>query len=683
MVSRKNKWILYLFILYFVTVLLRFVLALITAYYPTVGIDEFLYYSIGRSIATEGKLLFRGQSADYSFILYPLVLSPVYLFPEGTHFYRLLQLWNILLMSASVFPIFFLGKELLQSDKKAFIAAALSMLLPDFILGQLIFSEAILYPLFFTLMYCAYRYISKGDMRFILWVGFLGGLLYSTKPGAIVPAAVFLAILLFSSIIQKEKKRLLYVFASICLLLATSGFFIFLAKYAFKYEGTFFSVYESQLDGAIMHDPGTLFKTLAMYPAYFILACGIVGFLYPALLHARWSDEKRKFWWFVIASICIMIIGSVLVVERTNLTSNINLRYVDSYIPLMILFCFIPTKGVDSAKTKNAKQHNSYIIGLSVLLGYVVLCILLLGCKMGKSIKNVFPLLTLSILNDKFIPLTMQYLGNIIIVLFCIGAFAIFVHCFKKEKMQPTFLVIMTIGMLINGLCGYSVLQDNSHFNFSKDGLKVQELTENKPYIYLLSTEGITDIGIDVNTKNNNCVIFTNDFINCLQRNGGYYVPFVPDKKRGMAVVRETPDVDTLVVSYESMRNFQLSQYAASESPYDRNTVFVIHFTPGKRIVDSTLGNLINQKLPAGRPGILLLYNTDFLNKPITISMEIDSEASQEMTINSTHELYTVALTPGRAWYDVSFNSAEVAFNFLVQNAPIKVYAYKLSFPTP
>ena len=59
-------------------VIVRFLLALATSTYPVVGIDEFLYSSLGRSIATEGSLLYYGQPADYSYILYPLVLSPVY-----------------------------------------------------------------------------------------------------------------------------------------------------------------------------------------------------------------------------------------------------------------------------------------------------------------------------------------------------------------------------------------------------------------------------------------------------------------------------------------------------------------------------------------------------------------------------------------------------------------------------
>ena len=53
----KNKWLLCLLCVYAGAVLFRYVLALLTSSFPTVGIDEFLYYSLARSIATEGKLL--------------------------------------------------------------------------------------------------------------------------------------------------------------------------------------------------------------------------------------------------------------------------------------------------------------------------------------------------------------------------------------------------------------------------------------------------------------------------------------------------------------------------------------------------------------------------------------------------------------------------------------------------
>ena len=75
------KWVL---LIYFACVIVRSVMAFLTTAFPTVGIDEFLYSSLGRSIATEGSLLYRGQPAKYSYLIYPLMISPVYaLFGEG------------------------------------------------------------------------------------------------------------------------------------------------------------------------------------------------------------------------------------------------------------------------------------------------------------------------------------------------------------------------------------------------------------------------------------------------------------------------------------------------------------------------------------------------------------------------------------------------------------------------
>ena len=55
---KRGEWALYLLLTYAGIVLIRFLLALYTTSFPTVGIDEYLYYSLARSIATEGKLLF-------------------------------------------------------------------------------------------------------------------------------------------------------------------------------------------------------------------------------------------------------------------------------------------------------------------------------------------------------------------------------------------------------------------------------------------------------------------------------------------------------------------------------------------------------------------------------------------------------------------------------------------------
>ena len=104
---KSSQWKLALICIYVAAVAIRFVLAILTRRSISITIDEHLYTGIARSIAAGDGIMFRGQTADYSYFAFPLFLSPIYaLFPNGTDFFRILQLWSILLMQASVFPIY-------------------------------------------------------------------------------------------------------------------------------------------------------------------------------------------------------------------------------------------------------------------------------------------------------------------------------------------------------------------------------------------------------------------------------------------------------------------------------------------------------------------------------------------------------------------------------------------------
>ena len=140
-------------LIYATAVLIRYGLAIYTHVYTTVIIDEHLYYSIARSIANGEGLLFLGQPADYSSILYPLIISPIYLFPEGTNYFRLIQLWNILLMNLSIIPLYGLARDIIGNRKTAVVTAAICLLAPDMMLGGFVMSEAILFPLICAMMY--------------------------------------------------------------------------------------------------------------------------------------------------------------------------------------------------------------------------------------------------------------------------------------------------------------------------------------------------------------------------------------------------------------------------------------------------------------------------------------------------------------------------------------------------
>ena len=677
---RSTRWVLYLIVLFAVIVFTRFFLAYYTTSVPNVGMDEFLYYSIGRSIATEGRLLFRGQNADYANILYPLILSPIYrFFPDGSLYYRLIQLWNIILMSSSVFPLFFLSREMLQSNSRAFLITVFCMFLPDFILGEFIFSESLLYPLFFSLIYCVYLFLSRRNYKFLLWSGLLGGLLYSTKPGAVAPAAVIIFISFFETIRNKSFKQLIFPISSFLILFGTAVVFWFIARFLLGFDGSFFSVYEDQLINSTKNDLVVFLKRLVLYPYYFILTCGIIGFVFPLVSFRFWNAESQRLWVYILISIGITIIGAAWTIEQIRSGLNIILRYVAMYIPLILLFCYLSSKKLEiqSEKTKAMYPLRS----LYGILAYMALCTILLGCKASSAINDTHPFLSLSVLNDRILPLSHQVIGDVLILLLCSAVLLLFRKSLGTRMLSVASLSIMVCFMIVNGTIGYSLIRDVNYYpRLEQEGLAVRRMTNGKPYIYLMFKEGFDDRGIDVNSRMNNSIVYRYDLLNNIQNNHGIYVPFVPIKMRGMTSVHETPQVDTLVMNDNSYRFLKLSEFASSSSPYERNNIFVVHFTPGKRIFDSAV-NLYDEELGPNQIAILYLFDEKQYNKPVTIRLDIENNVEQSLTIkSSTFKTHQVDLSVGRFWYDIAFEHAEDSFNLYTETAPFHLYGYDLLY---
>ena len=673
----KSSWLIYLMVMYGAIVLVRFLLAMMTTSYPKVGIDEFLYYSLGRSIATEGKLLFRGQSADYAYLVYPLLLSPIYLlFGEGAPFYRLIQLWNIIMMSSSIFPLYFLGRQMFGNEKKAFIFAGISMLLPDFMLGNLIFSEVILYPLFFCLMYCVFRYFERDDHRYLLWAGILGGLLYSTKPGSVVPAAVFLLVAVIRLMIRKKPKELTWVAAGILIFIATAGTLFALGRYIFGYDGGLFSVYEIQLDEAREWDWSIFFKTLAVFPFYFILSCGIAGVLLPLISFGNWEAEKRIFVYYLFASIAVMMIGTAWAIEQRTSYNNIHLRYIAMYMPMMLLLCGYA--GQEPVKTATASDHKSKRIKSAILLGYMVLCCLIFGCKIMTQTADAHSQLSISFLNEQFLPASMEWIGNGVIILLCVTVFLFLYFRAEKREFKKICIWMMAACMMVNGTLSYAIERKGYRPELEQDGLSALALTEGEDYIYVLATEGILDLGADINTKRNSSVVYKFDFMNHLNEDKGFYIPFVPVRMRGMSSVKTIPDVDTLIVDGDSFPFFAWSENVRVEAANNHSLLYVVHFTPSQRLADSMMGNLSQHSLIPEKSGIILVYNDDYLEKPMKIQIEADSRIAQTMVFSSSKETHEIDIIPGKHWYEVAFDRGESMIHFQIQDDAVEISAYDL-----
>ncbi|MFL5972671.1 MAG: hypothetical protein ACJ750_09825 [Gaiellaceae bacterium] len=118
---------------------------------PLLLCDEFIYADIAKSFADEGRLLFRGEPLRLS-LLYPVLLAPAWLAERMATTYAVAKTINVALMTASVVPLYLLGRRLLTPGW-ALLPPVLTLLLPMTLLSSLLMTESAFMPAFLLAVY--------------------------------------------------------------------------------------------------------------------------------------------------------------------------------------------------------------------------------------------------------------------------------------------------------------------------------------------------------------------------------------------------------------------------------------------------------------------------------------------------------------------------------------------------
>jgi hypothetical protein len=109
--------------------------------------DEYLYSSLGRSLAEHGRPFVREQPADFPALLQPLLTAPAWLVGEVSVSYHLVQVLGALAMSLAAVPVYWLCRRLDLSARVALAIAALALVLPDLVYSSWVVAEPFAYPL--------------------------------------------------------------------------------------------------------------------------------------------------------------------------------------------------------------------------------------------------------------------------------------------------------------------------------------------------------------------------------------------------------------------------------------------------------------------------------------------------------------------------------------------------------
>ena len=671
---KKPAAILPLLLIYAGSVLVRFLLAMGTRNYPTVSIDEFLYYSLGRSIATTGSLLYHGQAALYNYIVYPLVIAPVYaLFPHGTDYFRIIELLNILIMSLSVFPLYGICNTLVRDRKKALGLTALCMLLPVFILGEYIYSEAVIYPLFFTLMYCVLRCLKESSIRRTILIGVLGAVLYYTKPGAIVPAAAALLLLAVTGAVSKNKKALLHVLAGAGSLILCFFALKLIAEKALGYQGALLSLYDSQVSGYGDISLEHFWRALGFYPYYFLLACGVLPFIVSLWRYREYGPEERRFYLYTLICVLITVIGTAWVVNRPERKDILYLRYVEMYIPILFFFCFLPGKGKQASLTELRRKLPVSGILCLVLLVYATVCTVVWGCTLG--IGTAYDTHFLISLAALFTPYVMG-IANILAVFLIAAAAYLTVRDTDPALLRKCCCAVFAVLALLNNIQAYLSAGDNTDYRLAEETRAVHNYLGDSDYLFVY-VGNQCDFGLDVNSRQNIVQVSSDEFIPNLIENNGCYVPFTPSSVRGMVAQNPTPDIDTLVVEERVYPRILFSKNtAAFKSYYD--SFKVVDFIKGQRVADALATFAGNPPDCRGNSATIQVFNEDLIRQPVRIRLEIESTNAQNLQITGAGT-WTIPLSEGRRWYEAVIDSPSDLYSLTAQGGEIQLYGFEIT----
>jgi 4-amino-4-deoxy-L-arabinose transferase-like glycosyltransferase len=165
---------------------------------PFIMVDELIYAELARSIAEEGELLVRNVPASGYSIVYPLLISPAYLFFDDlVDAYGAVKTINALVMSLAAVPAYLLARRVL-GEGLALVSAVFSVALPSLVYTGTVMTENAFYPVFLVACLLILLVLERPTRRRQLALLVALGLAYATRVQAValVPALLTAPVLL-------------------------------------------------------------------------------------------------------------------------------------------------------------------------------------------------------------------------------------------------------------------------------------------------------------------------------------------------------------------------------------------------------------------------------------------------------------------------------------------------------
>jgi len=163
---------------------------------PAVFTDELLHSKLAQAFAAGHPFEIRGAHVFFPAFLPALVQAPAWLFGDAGTGYAVAKALNALVMSAAVFPAYWLARQVTRQSYALFAAAA-AVAAPALVYHSYLLSEALAYPVFLVTFAVLVRALARPSWRIGVLAVALSSVAVATRVQFVALPLVF-AILLVS-----------------------------------------------------------------------------------------------------------------------------------------------------------------------------------------------------------------------------------------------------------------------------------------------------------------------------------------------------------------------------------------------------------------------------------------------------------------------------------------------------
>ena len=652
-------------------VILRIILLHVHNVNPITMGDEALYVNLARGIATSGETLFRGQPVFYQYLLYPLVIAPLYALPQSVDMHRAIQVVNAILMNLAIFPVWLFTKRVAKKSSAAWVVAVMAIMIPEMALTEVAMVENISYPLTqFVLLFAYLSFEKERSLIYPILTGVGSFLLYFTK-GNLAVIGISISIFFLIDAISKRNFILWRRFAVetvLFIVFCVIGAIVANMFQSGQTAGLADNVYGKLIDAPLKAvTTGTIprgINGLILYAFFFPVACLILPVAFPLAHRKSLQPSNRKLFDITLSSIAaliLMISFSIYLVEYTGspFYSRIHIRYLAAVILALLALSFAPEL--------DGKRLNTFLFGM---FAFFVVGFSLFG-NGAISGGGAHPVdgLTLSLLVESSPSNGAEKILTLIFAVCCVIMGAAIHKKGWNARIKAAFSAMLILWWGLANVSGYAHMRHNMDPLWKKDAMEIAAWAKDRDVLFVTRDEAYfwnPATAFDVQMRKDVSFAKMGDVFDKTLP-GGVYQPFVPPKY-GYETPGRTLANPRYIIMDINTANSVLPVTPANEEPfYTANRLYMgIRIDEGRPWIHSGFSRFNNWYLSEGsRLSVFdeALCNQEEITVMLNASSNVDGAA---ITIQSGANTIELPVWRTLHWITVALPTVEKGLPFHV-----------------